>query len=137
VAFADLPILGFLKSRMQWHQARQKVLAENIANADTPDYQPNDLKPLTFDMYLSDAPVGAHLAALKTNPAHFGAVMSDAGRDFASVGSESWEKTPGGNAVVLEEEMMKVSQNQFDYQLATTLYSRSLGLLRSALGRNG
>ena len=40
---ADIPILAMLRERMQWQQARQQVLAENVANADTPDYQAKDL----------------------------------------------------------------------------------------------
>jgi len=42
---------------------------------------------------------------------------------------------PGGNAVNLEDEMMKVAANQMDYQAATSLYSRSMGLFRVALGK--
>ncbi len=44
----DIPILAMLRERMQWQQARQQVLAENVANADTPDYQAKDLAPLDF-----------------------------------------------------------------------------------------
>ena len=33
---SDIPILSMLRARMQWHQERQRVLAENVANADTP-----------------------------------------------------------------------------------------------------
>ena len=46
MAIFDLPILGMLKNKMQWHQARQGVLAHNVANADTPRFQPSDLKPM-------------------------------------------------------------------------------------------
>lgn len=55
---------------------------------------------------------------------------------FLTEEGESWEVTPEGNAVVLEEQMLKVSENQFDFQLATSPYTRSLGLLRTAIGRN-
>jgi len=47
------------------------------------------------------------------------------------------ESRPGGNAVSLEEQMMKVAANQMDFQAATTLYRRSLGLIKTALGRGG
>ena len=42
---------------------------------------------------------------------------------------------PAGNAVNLEEQMLKVSANQMDYAAATSLYSRSLGLLKTAIGK--
>jgi flagellar basal-body rod protein FlgB len=41
----DIPILSMLRTRMEWHQERQHVLAENVANADTPNYRPRDLAP--------------------------------------------------------------------------------------------
>ena len=41
----DIPILSMLRTRMEWHQERQRVLAENVANADTPNYRPRDLAP--------------------------------------------------------------------------------------------
>ena len=42
---SDIPIFSMLRTRMQWHQERQRVLAENVANADTPNYRPRDLSP--------------------------------------------------------------------------------------------
>ena len=45
---SDMPIFSMLRTRMQWHQERQRVLAENVANADTPKFRPRDLKPLDF-----------------------------------------------------------------------------------------
>ena len=45
---SDIPIFSMLRTRMQWHQERQKVLAENVANADTPNFKPKDLVPLDF-----------------------------------------------------------------------------------------
>ena len=50
-------------------------------------------------------------------------------------GDGRYEARPSGNAVSLEDEMMKVASNQMDYQAATTLYSRSLGLVKSAIGK--
>jgi flagellar basal-body rod protein FlgB len=47
-----------------------------------------------------------------------------------------YEVTPDGNGVTLEDQMMKLTANQLDYQAVTTLYSRGLGLIRTALKRN-
>ena len=43
--------------------------------------------------------------------------------------------TPTGNAVNLENQMTKIAGNQMDYEVATTLYKRSLGLIKTALGK--
>ena len=135
MAFTDLSLLDMLKTKMNWHQARQKVLAGNVANADTPGYRSNDLKAPDFSSMVSAQRI-VPLAVRRTSAAHIqGAVLSDGSVRFGAVKGVDWEVTPEGNAVVLEEQMMKVTQNQFDYQVATTLYSRSIGLLKMALGR--
>lgn len=135
MAFSNLPLVGFLKTKMAWHQARQAVLAENVANADMPQYQPVDLKPMSFE----PAPARQALrpvAATRTNVKHVASrAMAPEQLDFETSKGAGWEVTPDGNSVVLEEQMMKIAANQFDYQLASSLYSRSLGLIKTALGR--
>ena len=49
MAINDLPILSALRTKMQWHQERQRVLAENISNANTPNFKPSDLVEPKFD----------------------------------------------------------------------------------------
>ena len=39
----DLPVLSALRTKMQWHQERQRVLSENVSNSDTPKFRPRDL----------------------------------------------------------------------------------------------
>lgn len=71
---------------------------------------------------------------VSTNPGHLaGVTQSDP--NFASDRSQPFEVTPRGNSVSLEEEMMRIAQNQVDHQTAATLYSRSLGLLKIAIGK--
>ena len=131
----DLPILGMLKNKMQWHQARQSVLANNVANADTPRFRPSDLKPMNSNQAVRPAGL-ASVSAARTNPAHIKTSMGMQKTAFDNKTTRGWETTPAGNSVVLEEQMIKVSANQFDFQMASTLYSRSLGLLRTAVGRS-
>jgi flagellar basal-body rod protein FlgB len=54
---------------------------------------------------------------------------------FDSSKAKRFEVTPNGNGVNLEDEMMKVAQNQADYQLAASLYSKGLGLMKIAIGK--
>ena len=51
------------------------------------------------------------------------------------INRESSETTPTGNAVLLEQEMMKVAETQIQYELTTSLYKKNLGMLKTALGR--
>lgn len=132
MAISDLPILNMLRTRMQWHQERQRLLAENVANADTPAFRPRDLAPPEFDQAL---PRGAAVALARTDVAHLGSTESAGSGQFKLQRYTRYEVRPTGNAVNLEDEMQKIASNQMDYQAATTLYSRSLGLLKLAVSK--
>jgi flagellar basal-body rod protein FlgB len=130
MAISDIPLFGMLRTKMMWHQQRQRLLAENVANADTPNFRPRDLAQPQFDHRLP-APGGVELR--RTAAAHVGGSADGATSFRAQQGG--YEVRPSGNAVNLEDEMLKVAANQMDYQAATTLYSRSLGLLKTAVRR--
>lgn len=132
MAITDIPVFAALRTRMQWAQERQRLLAENVANADTPNYRPRDLTPPKFDPAPA-APV-ASVAVARTNPAHIAGSTATNTR-FQIDRKGGYEIRATGNAVVIEDEMMKVAANQMDYQAATTLYGRSLALMKTALGR--
>ena len=129
---SNVSIFSMLRTKMQWHQERQKLLAENVANADTPRFKPRDLAPLKFDG--SSPQPGGGVALATTNPAHI-AVSSGGTPSFQPDRKGRYEVRPAGNAVNLEDEMLKVAANQMDYQAAATLYSKGLGLIKTAIGK--
>jgi flagellar basal-body rod protein FlgB len=120
-----------MADKMRWHQARQSLLAENVANSETPGFVGRDLKPFTFD---DQAQSAASVAMTTTAPGQI-PLVTDSSGGFG-IDSAGYEVSPAGTAVTLEEEMMKVSANDIDYQTVTALYSRSMRLIRTALGRN-
>ncbi|MCA1299943.1 flagellar basal body rod protein FlgB [Stappia indica] len=135
MAITDLPVFQVLKSKMQWHQTRQGVLAENVANADTPGYRGQDLKAFSFEDALK-----ARTTGLETSRTVVGHMHGSMLRETGAVKRDpdhGFEITPDGNTVALEEQMMKVTANQMDYQTVSSLYSKGLGLIRTALSRNG
>lgn len=135
MAINDLPMLAALRTKMQWHQERQKVLAENVSNSDTPNFQPRDLVAPKFDGggHLTGATAGGSLPMMMTSASHLKAPGGTT--SFADDRRAGFLTRPAGNAVNLEDQMMKVSANQMDYAAATSLYSRSLGLLKTAIGK--
>jgi flagellar basal-body rod protein FlgB len=129
----DVPLVGMLKTRMGWLADRQRVLAQNVANADTPGFRTHDLEPLDFKKAMAEPPQRTTLAL--TSPGHISATATSEVGKYGSPRAKSFEVRPNGNAVVLEDEMIKVAQNQMDHQAVTSLYSRSLGLIKTALGK--
>ena len=125
----DIPIFSMLRTRLQWHQERQRVLAENVANADTPSYRPRDLEPPNFEEALAGP---SALALARTEPGHIAGAGGDS--HFAADRHLKYEVRPGGNAVNHEDEMMKVASNQMDFDAVAGLYSRSLALIKVAVG---
>jgi flagellar basal-body rod protein FlgB len=128
----DLSILSMLRARMQWHQERQRVLAENVSNADTPRFRPRDLAPLNLER-----PERGGVAAVtvaRTAATHVGGTLDGVGPS-ALDRRGTFEIRPTGNAVELEDEMLKVAANQMEFQAAATVYGKTLGLVRTALGK--
>ena len=126
---SDIPILSMLRTRMQWHQERQRVLAENVANADTPNYHARDLAPPNFEHALQTA----SLTLARTDPGHM--APAAAARSSPRTASPHYEVRPRGNAVSHEDEMLKLAGNQMDYDAVTSLYTHSLALIKTALGK--
>ena len=134
MAITDIPILSMLRTRLEWAQERQRVLAENVANSDTPNYRGRDLiAPKFEDSTQVTAATVSSVSLTRTESGHIGG-MSLSGSSFRTE-QGGYEVRPTGNAVSLEDEMMKVAANQMDYQAATALYTRSLNLLKIALGK--
>jgi flagellar basal-body rod protein FlgB len=131
---SDIPILSMLRTRMEWHQERQRVLAENVANADTPNYQAKELAPLDFGSALSAAS-GGSVTLARTAAGHIDGAGGGEGLQFATDTKGRYEVRPRGNTVTHEDEMMKVAANQMDFEAVTSLYSHSLALIKLALGK--
>ena len=130
----DIPVLAALRTKMQWHQERQRVLSENVSNSDTPNFKPRDLVEPKFDSTgASAAGSMGSLAMMRTSISHIAPAAG--GQSFAQDRKEVFQTRPAGNAVNLEDQMLKVSANQMDYAAVTSLYSKSLHLLKTAIGK--
>src|SRR2546430_4030646 len=120
----DLPVLSALRTKMQWHQERQRVLSENVSNSDTPNFKPRDLVEPKFDKTGAAAGSMGTLAMMRTATSHI-APANGGGDGFDQNRQAGLETRPARHAVNLEDEMLKVSANQMDYAPGTPLYSNS------------
>jgi flagellar basal-body rod protein FlgB len=137
---ADIPLFSMLRGRLGYLSQRQKLIAENVANADTPGFSPKDLKPFSFQQQMQSA--GTAGVMKMSQPGHM-QPKSAAGSGlrgspaFKGVKAPDSETTLDGNSVVLEEEMMKMSDARMNYDAAIGFYQKSLNLLRLAAKRPG
>lgn len=125
-------LFALLSRRAAWLGSRHGVLAQNIANADTPGYRPLDLAP--FERTLGRNEPAPFPGLARTNARHLPGRAPAPGVDPAAKRTGAYEIAPSGNAVVLEEQMEKLARTQLDHQLATSLYGRHIALLKTVLG---
>jgi flagellar basal-body rod protein FlgB len=131
MAADDLSIFAMLKSRLSYLADRQQVIAQNVANSDTPGFTPKDLQPFTLPGHGGAAGALAPITPTLTSPMHLAAPMTSSAAT-KPVASPDSETTLNGNSVVLEDEMMKMSQARMDYDAAVAFYQQSMQLLTTA-----
>jgi len=136
---AEIPLFSMLRGRLGYLSERQKVIAQNVANAETPGYVSQDLKPFGFQAQMQaqggvgGGPSGpTRMAATQAGHMTPKSERRGAGAAFKPVAAPGSETTLNGNAVVLEEEMMRMSDARMNYDAAIGFYQKSLNILRMA-----
>jgi flagellar basal-body rod protein FlgB len=130
---ANIPLFAMIRGKLGYLSQRQKLIAENVANANTPGYKPHDLKPFSFQSQLQAQASGPSSMAV-TQPGHMTPpALPHAATALAKpVVTKDSETTLDGNSVVLEEEMLKMGQARADYDAAIGFYEKSLDIIRLA-----
>ena len=122
--------------KMGWLSERQGVLAQNIANADTPDYRAKDLKAPSFSETMSN---GNHnVKMVQTAKGHMigpGNTMNS--RLIKERNKDVYEVSPNDNAVIMEEQLIKISESSMNFKLASNIYSKNLSMFKMALNGTG
>jgi flagellar basal-body rod protein FlgB len=132
----DIPLLAMLKSKLSYVSQRQALIAQNVANADTPGFAPRDLKPFSFDQALKTAQSGGGVQMARTSAGHL-QIDAPTGGAFGAQTAPDSEVRLDGNRVVLEDQMMKLTQAKMDYDAAVGFYQQSLQLLQMAIKKPG
>lgn len=128
-----ISLFRLAERRLAWLDQRQKVLAQNIANADTPGFVSRDLRPFAARL---DAAAAASQPA-RTQPGHLPGAGDAGPAGPARRDRRPPETTLDGNRVTVDEQLMKVSDTEIHQGLTTSLYRKYLGFFRIALGRPG
>ncbi|AMW33826.1 flagellar biosynthesis protein FlgB [Haematospirillum jordaniae] len=131
---SKLSLFRMARTKMDWLAQRQRVLAQNISNADTPKFKAKDLRELDFGKMVLDATEPSVKPAM-TNPSHMGAALPDLGPYREVAVRRTWERSIDGNPVVLEEQMEKMARGRSQYDLALQLVKKNLTMIKSALGQ--
>lgn len=133
MSLADASVLGLLRQALAYHSDRQKVLAENVANANTPGFTPSDIPMSQFERALSATQTAPSRVSLAVTDDGHRAGARVAARAYSAQSAPDSETTINGNAVVLEEQMVKANENRMRFETALGLYQKSLTLIRMAV----
>ncbi len=136
--FSTSPFFAVLRAQLTHAGERQKLVSENIANATTPGYTPRDLDEKSFSAALSafarkNEPGRVAMAA--THKGHLGGQAPTALANAPPKVRETpdSETTIDGNAVVLEEQMLKAAETRMRYEQSLALYQKGLQMMRIAV----
>lgn len=111
--------VDMLSDMLDLHARRHKVLTSNIANIDTPNYEPKDLD---FEKALRGASASG-VALKKTDEKHLP----------ASASSKDFDVVTTGRSVSLDKEMVNLAENHLMYNTAVELLVRKFKSLNSVI----
>lgn len=125
--FDRIETLRMASSLTSHASERQKLIAQNVSNADTPGFRARDLGRFA-ETYRSG--VADELRA--TRPGHVtGISWGGTGRP-QDTGDEP---APNGNTVSIEEEMIRTAQARREFDISIAVTRSSLSMIRTSLGR--
>jgi flagellar basal-body rod protein FlgB len=120
-------LFDLAERRLSWADRRQQVLAQNIANADTPGYQAKDVPSVAS--LLSGA---ATASPVRTDPGHLAGTTGGLLQAVARHGDRGVDR----NGVSMDHELSDVADTETTQEFATNIYKKYMSLFRLALGRS-
>jgi len=127
-----------MQSNLNYLSAKQDVTAQNIANANTPNYSAKTLEKPDFSKFMNSSAGSAQSAAggglATTHKGHISGTHIANNKNGRIVDAESFETSPTGNKVVLEDEVMELTKTGMEYQETTNIYRKMMDMIRTSIG---
>lgn len=130
----NIGLLTALGAKMGYLERSQEIVAQNVANADTPGYKPKTLTSVDFAQLIGHGVPSDQLAVETTNAGHLANGGMKPGDSKSRPQKLTYEVAPAGNAVILEEQLVKANEVKMDYDLMVNLYTKNINMLRMAIG---
>lgn len=125
---SNLSFFNLASNRMNWLGARQQVIAQNVANSDTPGFRSQDVTPFA-DVLRSTGAAGVRT----TNSKHIAGLGNGRIDGVAMIEDpDAYEESLDGNNVALEQQTIKATEVSENYRLAAQLYRKGHELLTLA-----
>ena len=131
----DIALFQAIGAKMDYLNQRQRVISQNIANTDTPNYRPQDLEEADFSRILKGVTEGNEAVRIETTKANHMPSATGVRMPNEDEQDTTYEVAPAGNAVIMEEQLLNSGQTVADYNLMTNLLRKNMGMIQVALGR--
>lgn len=136
MAIENISLFQAMNAKMGYLAQRQKVISQNVANADTPGYTSQDLQKVDFSKLVENIDKSKMNVSMETsNPLHQLA-PNQSPTSKPATNKSPYEVKPDGNSVTLEEQMVKSNDVQMNYALMINLYRDAADMIRTSLGKN-
>jgi flagellar basal-body rod protein FlgB len=126
--------LDIIQQNMDRTVARRKLIASNVANAETPNYKAVDLD---FQRLVDGAQRVPTVELARTNTRHLLPKHPAPELPLSWTPASEGEGRADGNTVELENEMAKMTANHLRFQALTEALNRVFGLLKNAINEGG
>ncbi len=139
MATENLTLFKGLAAKMSYLHQRQGLISQNIANADTPGYMPQDVSGVDFSSIVdavsrsNDAKSTSNVSLRKAEGQN---LSLSSGADLTGrIQRQTYETAPSGNAVIMEEQLINAQKTMMDYNMMTNLYQKNMSMMKQAIGR--
>jgi flagellar basal-body rod protein FlgB len=134
----DAPVMALLRQSLSYYSDRQEVLANNVANANTPGFTPQDISQDSFRDALEAQMAGRRarsggVTMQTSQEGHMNGRPAASSNSWKAEASPDSQTTINGNSVVLEEQMVRAQENRLRYETAMSIYQKNLNLIRMAI----
>lgn len=122
----QIGLFDLAEKRLAWVDQRQTLLAQNIANANSPGYQGKDMMPFAQTL----AQMAPDL--VRTNVAHLTGPTSKLRND---ANQRAHERAIDGNTISMDEQLTKVADTEGVQAVVENLYRKYMGMFRTSIGK--
>ncbi len=131
--FGKVHLFNLMHAKMSYSAQKHDIIAHNVANADTPEFEAQAIKEVDFKRLASLQ--SQRLALRATSSSH---MAGNAGKMSGNYRVEdqrkTFETTPMENNIALEEQIANMSHNKQSYETTVNLYKKTAAMFKTAIG---
>ena len=127
----DVGILRLASEAANHATARQSIIAENMANSDTPGYRAKDIASFAEVLHSRTSLTEFNRPVREGHIPFESYIQGQRVDESSAFGTES----PNGNTVSIEDQMVRAAEVKHQHELALGVYQKSMNILRASLGR--